>query len=272
LRDLAVFAVWRVIKMSPATERAPAKTAKPRCIDFKNAMEVKMKSLINRTHMLCGISSFLLILVFGHSGSGAEPVLGSQRGIAAQTEESTDQHEHHQEKRTETPKKQKEPSFITVPAIEILDQNGKKLDFNSDLIRGKIVVLGFMFTSCTAFCPLQGTAFRNLQEALGQRAGTEVILLSVSIEPETDSPKRLREWGAKFGVKRGWTLITGNRPDINKIGMAFTGTPAMKDGHYSAIFIGDNEKGIWIRTAVDPNPREYLRIIQEITDAPLVKK
>src|ERR1051325_2332559 len=104
-----------------------------------------------------------------------------------------------------------------MPDVEVLDQNGKKMHFYTDLIRGKTVVLNFIYTDCTAICPMMGRSFSRLQAALGEKLGREVYLISVSMNPETDTPERLKAWGEQFGAKPGWILVTGEKASMDKL-------------------------------------------------------
>lgn len=102
------------------------------------------------------------------------------------------------------------PTKVRVYDLRLLDERGKKIRFHSDLLKGKTVVMGFFYTICEFICTMQGQLFSRLQSRLGDRLGKDVHLVLVSMDPATDTPRRLREWGAKYGVRPGWTLVTGD--------------------------------------------------------------
>ena len=136
---------------------------------------------------------------------------------------------------------------ISIPDEELLDQNGRAVHLYTDLIKGKVVVVSFVFTSCGLVCPMQTVALSKLQRALGERFGSEVHFVSVSLDPETDNPKRLRDWSEQFGANSGWTFVTGEKTRIDKVTLAFTGGPAQKGDHSPAIFIGNDSTKVWLR-------------------------
>lgn len=142
---------------------------------------------------------------------------------------------------------QKGLASISIPDEELIDQDNGKVRFYSELIKDKVVVVSFVFTSCGYLCPLQGATLAKLQAALGERFGRDVYFVSVSIDPETDSAKRLKDWADRFGASAGWTLVTGEKTRIDNVVRAFTGGAAAKGEHSAAIFIGNEREGSWIR-------------------------
>jgi hypothetical protein len=101
------------------------------------------------------------------------------------------------------------PSKMTIPDVELLDQDGNKVRFYTDLVKGRTVAINFIFTTCTTICPPLGATFARVQKELGERAGRDVQLISVSVDPATDTPERMKAWGAKFHAAAGWTFVTG---------------------------------------------------------------
>ena len=135
----------------------------------------------------------------------------------------------------------------SIPDAEVVDQNGKPLHFYSDLIKGKSVIVNFMFTSCTYICPMQGANFSRIQAALGDRLGKDVTLVSVTVDPVTDTPERLKAWGQRFGARAGWTLVTGTKAEMDKLLRALTGDPSGFKEHSAVAYIGNYDRGVWIR-------------------------
>src|SRR5215212_10651001 len=82
--------------------------------------------------------------------------------------------------------------------VELIDQDGQKLRFYSDVLKNKIVVINTFFTTCTNICPPMNRNFEKMQDALGDRLGKDVFLVSITVDPETDTPTRLKEYGRRF--------------------------------------------------------------------------
>ena len=144
-----------------------------------------------------------------------------------------------------------------VPDVPVLDQNGKHLNFYSDLVRGRTVAIDLVYTSCTTFCPMLTANFRMVQEELGARIGKDIELISISIDPVTDTPAKLREFSAQFEPREGWTFVTGALPNIGKL-LDRLGQPlGNPDDHTPVVLIHNDKAGGW--THVDGNDPGAIR-------------
>jgi protein SCO1 len=147
---------------------------------------------------------------------------------------------------------QKRPGAVTIGKIQIeipdllvVDQDGIKRRFYSDLIKDKVVILSFFFTSCQSTCPAMNARLKRLQADLGERLGKDVFIVTVSKDPETDTPSRLKAFGNSLKIKPGWTMITGDVKAIGKIVFGFTGDRLGQDSHNSIFIIGNDKNGSW---------------------------
>ena len=134
---------------------------------------------------------------------------------------------------------------IEIPDLLVVDQDGVKRRFYSDLIKDKVVVLSFFYTSCPSMCPVMIDRLGKLQTNLGDRLGKDVFIISVTRDPETDTPSRLKSWGKNIHMKSGWTMITGDVKTIGKIVRDFTGDRLGPDMHNTIYFIGNDKTGTW---------------------------
>ena len=80
------------------------------------------------------------------------------------------------------------------PNAAVVTQDGKTLQFYDDLIKDKIFVISFLFTTCKDICPLATSRLAELQEKLGDSMGRDIFFYSISIDPETDTPERLKQY------------------------------------------------------------------------------
>jgi cytochrome oxidase Cu insertion factor (SCO1/SenC/PrrC family) len=138
------------------------------------------------------------------------------------------------------------PSHI--PDTPVYDQDGRRLNFYTDLVKGKTVAINFIFTTCTTICPPLTATFRHVQQELGERVGRDVYLISVSVDPVTDVPERLRAFAAKFNAGPGWIFVTGAQPDIDALLKSLGAGVADKNDHTSLILIGNESRAYWVRT------------------------
>src|SRR6266850_2331875 len=93
-----------------------------------------------------------------------------------------------------------------LPNVTLRTQDGVRVRFYDDLVKGKTVLINFMFTSCTAHCPFTTANLAKVQQALGPYAGRDVFLISISIDPANDVPATLASYAARFGAGPGWTF------------------------------------------------------------------
>jgi len=94
------------------------------------------------------------------------------------------------------------------PDVELVTHEGKTVRFYDDLIKDKVFVVSFLYTTCRDFCPLAAARLSELQEKLGDAMGRDVFFYSISIDPETDTPERLKEYAKTFAAGPGWLFLT----------------------------------------------------------------
>jgi len=137
---------------------------------------------------------------------------------------------------------------MVIPDVEVLDQNGNELHFYSDLIKGKTVAINFIFTNCTTICPPLAATFARVQKEMGDKVGRDVHFISISVDPLTDTPERLKAWGAKFKAGPGWTFVTGNKEEMDKLLSALGASVSRREDHSPTVIVGNDLKGVWTRT------------------------
>jgi protein SCO1/2 len=179
-------------------------------------------------------------------------------------EEGGDHAEHRamlaEETRTE------QVSGLAIPSIEVTTQDGCQVDFYRDLVKGKVVAMNFIFTTCTTVCPPMGANFAKLQKILGEQAGEDVHLISVSVDPVTDTPDRLRAWGQVFGAGPGWTLVTGSKTEITRLLKDLqVFTPDITD-HSPTVILGNETEGDWTRAYGLTAPADLAGILNRLTE------
>lgn len=152
-------------------------------------------------------------------------------------------------------------SSARIPDARVLDQNGNRLNFYSDLVKGRTVAINFIFTTCTTICPPLTATFRRVQQELGQR-GLAVQLISISVDPTTDTPERMRDFASKFKAGPGWTFVTGDKGEIDSLLKAMGTAVADKNDHTPMILIGNDVKGYWTRSYGLASPTELVKVIE----------
>ncbi|HEX2270591.1 MAG TPA: SCO family protein [Pyrinomonadaceae bacterium] len=153
---------------------------------------------------------------------------------------------------------------MNIPDVEVLDQNGRKIHFYSDLVKGQTVVINYIFTTCTTICPPLGATFARVQKELGDKVGRDVRFISISVDPATDTPERLKAWGEKFHAGAGWTFVTGNKPQLDQLLQALGASSARREDHSPTILIGNEAHGVWTRTYGLANSSQIVKLINDV--------
>jgi cytochrome oxidase Cu insertion factor (SCO1/SenC/PrrC family) len=152
---------------------------------------------------------------------------------------------------------------MSIPDAQVLDQNGKQLNFYSDLVKDKIVAINFIFTTCTTICPPLTATFRRVQQDAATR-GVEVQLISISVDPTTDTPERLRDFAAKFKAGPNWAFVTGYKARIDSVLQALGAAFSNKNDHTPMIIIGNDASNYWTRAYGLTSP---VKLVDLLADA-----
>ena len=155
---------------------------------------------------------------------------------------------------------------MVIPEVDVLDQNGNALHFYSDLIKGKTVAINFIFTNCTTICPPLAATFARVQKEMGDKVGRDVHFISISVDPLTDTPERLKAWGAKFKAGPGWTFVTGNKEQIDNLLNALGASVSRREDHSPTIIVGNDLKGVWTRTYGLARSAQLVGLIMDVIE------
>jgi protein SCO1/2 len=133
-----------------------------------------------------------------------------------------------------------------IPKVTLVRDDGKSVDLNAELDDGRPVALNFIYTSCTTICPLSSQVFEQFQDELGGEGGP-VHLVSISIDPEQDTPARLRTYAAQFHAARGWDHYSGALAAIVAVQTAFNAYRGDKMSHTPLTLLRAGPGKPWIR-------------------------
>lgn len=154
------------------------------------------------------------------------------------------------------------------PNVELITQDGKKVRFYDDLIKGKVVAVNLIYTTCKYNCPLETARMVQLQKLMGDRMGKDVFFYSISIEPEHDTPEVLKAYAEKYHVGPGWLFLTGKTADIklisHKLGLDSLPSADDPDGHTPHLLIGNEATGLWMKNSALDNIRFLAMKIQHL--------
>ena len=178
----------------------------------------------------------------------------------------TDPHTHHKAmlKQPGVPTKSTE---VDLKNHLLVNQDSQEVNFVSDVIGDRIVVIDFVYTTCTTVCPVLSALFGQVQERLGEQLGDEVALVSVSVDPIRDTPQRLKAYAARYQAKPGWSWLTGPKTLMDEVldGLGAY-TPNFED-HPSMVLVGDGRTGEWSRLFGFPSPERLMEQVKALQAA-----
>lgn len=145
----------------------------------------------------------------------------------------------------------------SVPDVTLINQDGKKVRLKSLVETDQPIVIDFIYGTCTTICPVLSAGFANLQRKLSD-SGRSPRLISITIDPEHDTPKIMKNYLKLFRAKPGWDFLTGSRQDIDKIMRAMNAYIPDKMSHYPINLIRSPKDGSWVRLFGIMSSREFL--------------
>ena len=148
--------------------------------------------------------------------------------------------------------------------VELINQDGQKMRFYSDVLKDKVVVINTFFTTCTGVCPPINRTLERMQEALGDRLGKDAFLVSMSVDPETDTPSKLKEYSQRFHARPGWIFLTGKKENVDWALYKLGQYVETKDGHTTIIIIGNEPKGLWKKAFGMAKADELMKIVEDV--------
>jgi protein SCO1/2 len=150
------------------------------------------------------------------------------------------------------------------PDVVLVNQRGEPVHVHRDLVQDKIVVMNFIYTRCTSVCPTLGVSFSRLQELEKERLGREVNLISVTIDPENDTPERLLAWGERYHAAPGWTMLGGAPRDVERLLEALSVYTAVKESHVPIVLAGNDRTGQWRRAHGFTTPAQLHELVDQL--------
>ena len=140
-----------------------------------------------------------------------------------------------------------EDYFTNLPLVT---ETGEEVAFFDDMLKDRIVVVNFFYTSCTDLCSLSTARLAQVYEWLGERMGRDVFFVSITLDPENDTPEKLATFAKGFNIDKGWTFLTGSRENIDIIRAKLGERAQALALHRSDMVIGNAKLGIWRRSSV----------------------
>jgi protein SCO1/2 len=148
--------------------------------------------------------------------------------------------------------------------LMLTNQLGEQRDLRRDVIGDRVAVVNFVYTNCTTVCPVTSTIFSMLQKSLASRLGSEVVLVTLTVDPARDTPYRLRSYAKNFAPGEAWSWLTGDNSAVESALRAFGSYTANFEDHPAMILVGDAANSTWYRLYGFPAPQAIEGKINEL--------
>ena len=197
------------------------------------------------THLLAGLCLGLILLPQAEdSRATAAAVTGTLSDAAAE---------------------EKARNFFT--DLEVIDQNGKKLRFYSDVLKGRVVLISFIFTNCEFACPMLAQKLKQTRSVMVPAIKDDVWFVSISVDPDRDTPEAMKKFAARQGVDESrWIFLTGDKQNletiIKKLGQY---TPDV-EAHTTLMLEGNTITRHWTRVMPMLTPPDIAQMMRELVE------
>jgi protein SCO1/2 len=185
-----------------------------------------------------------LVLVYGSGHAFGQVAQNNAQTPAAQSEDS--------------------PAQKYFTDTMLMNQNGEKMRFYTDLLKGKVVIINCFFATCKGSCLPMNRNLEKVQEALGDRLGKEIYIISLSVDPVVDTPTRLKSYAKQLNARPGWYFLTGEKQNVEfvlkKLGQFVTD----KQDHLNIFIIGNERTGLWKKAFGLAPSSELVKIVDTV--------
>ena len=150
--------------------------------------------------------------------------------------------------------------------IQLINQNGEKMRFYHDLLQGKTVIINSFFATCQGSCLPITRNLEKVQEALGDRLGKDARIISISVDPEVDTPPELKAFSKKFHARPGWYFLTGSKEDVAFVLKKLGQYVEDKNDHFNIVIIGNERTGLWKKAFGLAKSEELIKVVDSVLD------
>ena len=148
--------------------------------------------------------------------------------------------------------------------VVLLNQNGEKVRFYSDLLQGKVVIINSFFATCRETCLPMNRNLAKVQQALGDRVGKDVRIISISVDPTVDTAANLKAYAKRLQAGPGWYFLTGDKQNVDfalkKLGQLVND----KRDHLNLVIVGNERTGLWKKAFGLARSDELVKVVESV--------
>jgi len=148
----------------------------------------------------------------------------------------------------------------------LVNQDGEKMRFYSDLLKGKTVIIDSFFATCQGSCLPMNRNLEKVQEALGDRLGKDAYILSISVDPTVDTPPALKAYSKKLNARPGWYFLTGDKASVDFVLKKLGQFVDDKQDHLNIFIIGNERTGLWKKAFGLAKSEEIVKVVESVVN------
>jgi protein SCO1 len=153
------------------------------------------------------------------------------------------------------------------PNVTLVTHENRRVRFYDDLVKGKIVLFNFFYTHCEGICIPATSNLIKVQKLLGERVGRDIFMYSITLKPQEDKPRDLKEYREAYDVKPGWTFLTGSKDNCELLRrrLGFADVDPVRDRdvtqHSGLLVFGNEPFDHWTACPALANPSEIAKYV-----------
>jgi protein SCO1 len=149
---------------------------------------------------------------------------------------------------------------------ELVNQDGKRVRFYTDVLKGKVVVINSFFSTCQGSCMPMNRNFKKVADLLGGKVGRDVFLVSITVDPQMDTPAALKTYATSLHAPTGWVFLTGPKENVDFVLRKLGHYVAEKNDHLNIMIVGNARTGLWKKAFGLAPANELAKIVEGVID------
>jgi protein SCO1/2 len=181
-----------------------------------------------------------------------------------------------QAQQPKAPVKPGQPAAVPAPAadastaqkyftdVELVNHNGERVRFYSDVLKNRVVVVNAFFATCQGSCLPMNRNLEKVQAAFKERMGKDLYIVSISVDPTVDTPQVLKEYAKKLNAAPGRLFLTGKKENVDWALYKLGQYVEQREQHTNIFIIGNERTGLWKKAFGLSQPDELVKIVESV--------
>jgi protein SCO1 len=150
--------------------------------------------------------------------------------------------------------------------VQLMNQDGEKMRLYSDLLQGKTIIINSFFATCQGSCLPMMRNLQKVQEALGDRLGKDVNMISISVDPTVDTPTGLKAYAKRLQAKPGWYFLTGDKESVEFALKKLGQFVESRESHLNIFIIGNERTGLWKKAFGLAKSEDIVKVVDSVVN------